>query len=91
MIVAFLLIFVPLLLVEAFFAASEISLISANYRHLRHRAEQGQRGAKFALKLLDRPERMVATCLLGSNLAEISNSILVATILIYWLGSAGES
>ncbi|MBW1992383.1 MAG: HlyC/CorC family transporter [Deltaproteobacteria bacterium] len=90
MIVAFLLIFVPLLLVEAFFAASEISLISANYRHLRHRAEQGQRGAKFALKLLDRPERMVATCLLGSNLAEISNSILVATILIYWLGSAGE-
>lgn len=90
MIVAVMLIFVPLLLVEAFFAASEISLISASYRRLRHRAEEGQRGARFALKLLDRPEKMVATCLLGSNLAEISNTILVTAVLVHWLGGAGE-
>lgn len=90
MIIALVLVFVPLLLVEAFFSASEISLISASYRRLRHRAEEGQHGAKFALKLLDRPERMVATCLLGSNLAEISNTILVTAVLLHWLGSAGE-
>jgi magnesium and cobalt exporter, CNNM family len=90
MIFALMLVFVPLLLVEAFFATSEISLISASYRRLRHRAEEGQRGAKFALKLLDRPERLVATCLLGSNLAEISNTILVTAVLLQWLGGAGE-
>lgn len=90
MIFALLIVFVPFLLVEAFFSASEISLISASYRRLRHRAEGGHRGAKFALKLLDRPERLVATCLLGSNLAEISNTILVTAVLLQWLGSAGE-
>jgi CBS domain containing-hemolysin-like protein len=90
MILALLLVFVPLLLVEAFFSSSEISLISASYRRLRHRAEKGQPGAKFALKLLDHPERLVATCLLGSNLAEISNTILVTAVLLQWLGSRGE-
>lgn len=90
MIFALLLVFVPLLLAEAFFSTSEIALISANYRRLRRRAEEGHRGAKFALKLLDRPERLVATCLLGSNLAEISNTILVSALLWQWLGATGE-
>jgi putative hemolysin len=90
MISTILLVAVPLLLVEAFFSASEISLISASYRRLRHWAEEGRRGAKFALKLLDRPERMVATCLVGSNLAEISNTIIVTALLLQWLGPPGE-
>jgi len=90
MILAVLLIFLPLLVLEGFFAASEISLISANYRRLRHRAEEGHRGARLALWLLERPERMVATCLVGSNLAEISNTILVSALLIQWLGAWGE-
>ncbi len=90
MIVAILMVFLPLLALEGFFAVSEISLISANYRRLKHRAEEGHRGARMALWLLDRPERMVATCLVGSNLAETSNTILVTALLIQWLGNWGE-
>lgn len=90
MIPALLLVFLPLLVLEGFFAASEISLISANYRRLKHRAEEGHAGARLALWLLDRPERMVATCLVGANLAEISNTILVSALLIQWLGAWGE-
>ena len=90
MILAILLIFLPLLVLEGFFAVSEISLVSANYRRLKHRAEEGHRGARLALWLLERPERMVATCLVGSNLAEISNTILVSALLIQWLGAWGE-
>ena len=90
MILAVLLIFLPLLVLEGFFAVSEISLVSANYRRLKHRAEEGHRGARLALWLLERPERMVATCLVGSNLAEISNTILVSALLIQWLGAWGE-
>lgn len=90
MIVAVLIVFLPLLMLEGFFAASEISLISANYRRLKHRAEEGHRGARLALWLLERPERMVATCLVGANLAEISNTILVTALLIQWLGAWGE-
>ncbi len=90
MILAVLLVFLPLLVLEGFFSASEISLISANHRRLKNRAEEGHRGARMALRLLKRPERMVATCLVGSNLAEISNSILVTALLIQWLGAWGE-
>jgi putative hemolysin len=90
MILTVLLVFLPLLVLEGFFSAAEISLISANHRRLTRRAEEGHRGARVALKLLRRPERMVATCLVGSNLAEISNTILVTALLIQWFGPWGE-
>ncbi|MEW6387550.1 MAG: hemolysin family protein [Thermodesulfobacteriota bacterium] len=90
MILALLMVFLPLLLVEAFFSTSEIALISASFRRLQHRAEEGHRGARLAVKLLKQPERLVATCLLGSNLAEIANTILVTAILLDWLGQTGE-
>jgi CBS domain containing-hemolysin-like protein len=91
MIIGLFLIFIPFLLLEAFFSGSEIALISANRHRLHERADQGNRGAALALKLLNAPERLVASTLLGSNLAEISNSILVTAFLIEALGDrAGE-
>ena len=90
MMVTILLIFVPLLVVEGFFATAEIALISANPRRLRFRAEEGHRGARRALKILERPERMVATCLVGANLALISNTVLVTAVLIDIWGPWGE-
>jgi putative hemolysin len=90
MIIGFFLIFIPFLLLEAFFSGSEIALISASRRRLRHWAEQGDRGAAKALKLLDRPERLVATTLLGSNLSEISNTILVTAFFLQTMGTGGE-
>jgi CBS domain containing-hemolysin-like protein len=90
MIIGFFFIFVPFLLLEAFFSASEISLISANRRRLRQWAEQKVRGAAQALKLLERPERLVATTLLGSNLSEITNTILVTAFLLETMGPGGE-
>jgi CBS domain containing-hemolysin-like protein len=90
MIISLLFIFIPFFLLEAFFSASEIAFISANRHRLLQRAEQGHRGAALALKLLETPERLVATTLLGSNLAEISNTILVSAMLIEIMGAAGE-
>ncbi len=90
MMLTILMVFLPLLLLEGFFAAAEISLISASRRRLQLRAEQGHRGAQFAVKLLGTPERLLATCLLGSNLAEISNTILVTALLLELFGPGGE-
>jgi CBS domain containing-hemolysin-like protein len=80
----------PLVIVEGFFAASEISLISANRRRLQHRAEEGYRGAKMALKLLSRPEYLLATTLLGAYMSSAANTILVTIFLLEKLGSVGE-
>jgi CBS domain containing-hemolysin-like protein len=90
MILAIAVIFLPLLVLEGFFSLAEISLISASRSRLQARAEAGQRAAKLVLKLLDRPERLVATCLIGSNLAEISNTILVTAVLLELFGPSGE-
>jgi CBS domain containing-hemolysin-like protein len=85
-----LLIFLPLLFLEGFFASSEIALVSANQHQLRHRADQGHRGAALALKLLNWPERLFATTLLGSNIAETANTVLVTALLIDYFGPSGE-
>jgi putative hemolysin len=86
----FLIFFIPLLLMEGFFAASELALISANRRRLHHRAEEGYRGAKTALKLLSRPEYMLATTLLGAYMLGAVNTILVTAFLLQVLGPTGE-
>jgi putative hemolysin len=82
--------FIPLLLLEGFFAASEISMVSANRRHLHQRAEKGYRGAKIALKLLSRPEYLLATTLLGAYMSSAANTILVTMFLLEQVGHAGE-
>ena len=78
---AVLVIFVPLLLLEAFFSGSEIALVAANRRRLQHLADKGQPGAALALKLLNKPDRLFATTLVGANLAEIGNTVLVTALL----------
>ncbi|OPX19726.1 MAG: hypothetical protein BZ151_07755 [Desulfobacca sp. 4484_104] len=83
-------IFVPLLLLEAFFSSSEIALVAANRRQLQHLADKGQRGAALALKLLNLPDWFLSTTLVGANLAEISNTVLVTALLIEFLGWWGE-
>ncbi len=85
----FLIFFIPLLLLEGFFAASEIALVSANRRRLQHRAAEGQRGAAVALKLLSKPEYLLATTLLGAYMSAAANTILVTAFFLKVLGEAG--
>ena len=85
-----LLIFIPLLLLEAFFAASEIALVSANRRRLHHRAEEGHRDARLALQLLARPEYFLATTLLGAAMAAAANTVLVTAFFLGLFGQAAE-
>ena len=85
-----LLIFIPLLLLEAFFAMAEIALVSANRRRLHHRAEEGHRDARLALKLLARPEYFLATTLLGAYMAAAVNTVLVTAFFLGLFGAAAE-
>ncbi len=82
--------FLLLLFLEGFFTSSEIALVSANHRQLQHLAENGNKGALLADKLLRFPEKLFATTLLGSNLAETVNTVLVSALLIDMYGPTGE-
>lgn len=87
---AYLLLFLLLLALEGFFTCSEIALVSANHRELQHQAENGDRRAQWATKLLLFPEKLFATTLLGSNLAETVNTVLISALLIDLYGPSGE-
>ncbi|MEW6057687.1 MAG: hemolysin family protein [Bdellovibrionota bacterium] len=70
------------LLIEGFFSGSEMALISADRLSLHKQAQLGNRGAKIALKLLAKPEHVLATTLIGTNLCMAFQATAV-TIYIY--------
>jgi Mg2+/Co2+ transporter CorB len=77
-----------LLVLSGFFSGSETALMTLNRYRLRHRAEQGHRGAQLARKLLERPDRLIGLILLGNNFVNILASSL-ATVIASKLGGEG--
>ena len=71
-----------LLGVQAFFASSEMALVSCSRLRLRHHAERGDRRAAAVLRLLGRPERFLGTTLVGVNVAVVIMST-VANAIVY--------
>ncbi len=60
-----------LTLLNAFFALSEISLVSVKRSRIEHLAEQGHLRAKTILKLLDKPENFLSSVQVGITLIGI--------------------
>lgn len=58
-----------LILINAFFAASEIAVLSANKVKLGHLADEGNKKAALLLKLTEEPSRFLATIQVGITLA----------------------
>jgi CBS domain containing-hemolysin-like protein len=57
--------------INAFFAASEVALLSVRDSRLRHLAEEGNAGAKAALALLAQPEKLLSVTQIGVTLASL--------------------
>jgi CBS domain containing-hemolysin-like protein len=75
---------------EGFFSGSEIAIISANRIRLRHRAEQGDERAQRLEKLLEAPDQLLATTLVGTNLSVVVATTLATVALIQSFGATGE-
>jgi len=78
-----------LLVASAFFSGSETALTRARRVRLRLMRKQGNRGARHADVLLHRPEKMLATILLGNNFVNIAASALATAIFVNQFGDAG--
>ncbi|MEJ2099951.1 MAG: hemolysin family protein [Desulfobacterales bacterium] len=74
------------LVIEGFFSGSEIGVVSADQIKLRHEAAKGSRGAKLALDMLKKPEWLLATTLIGTNIAVVSNTTIVTAFMIQLFG-----
>jgi CBS domain containing-hemolysin-like protein len=60
-----------IVIVNAFFASSEVALLSVRESRLKQLAEQGQAGARVALALLANPERLLSVTQVGVTLASL--------------------
>ena len=75
-----------LLACSAFFSVAETAMMASNRHRLRHLASQGDRGAKLALELLSRTDKMLGVILLGNNLLNAATATLVSVITIELFG-----
>lgn len=60
-----------LILLNGFFAMSELAIVSARRARLQRRADTGSRGAQIALELSDHPTRFLSTVQIGITLIGI--------------------
>jgi CBS domain containing-hemolysin-like protein len=79
-----------LLALQGFFSGSEIALVNADKVKLRHLARKGNRGAQLVLDQFERPERLLATTLVGTNIATVSLATLGTVSFIRLLGSGAD-
>lgn len=70
-----------LLVSEAFFSGSEIAIVAASRIKLRQRAELGHRGSKLVERMMEHPEQMLSTTLVGTNLSVVANTIIATMML----------
>ena len=75
---------------EGFFSGSEIALVNANRLKLSHQAENGNFGARMALKFLQAPEMLLGATLVGTNLCTVTGTVTTTLFMIERFGSTGE-
>src|SRR4249919_3941562 len=75
--------------VSFFFAGIEAGLLSIDPVRLRHHAKQGKASALRLERLTARPERLLITVLLITNMADICGLLLLTKLLVSSLGHSG--
>ncbi|WP_076542566.1 HlyC/CorC family transporter [Shewanella sp. UCD-KL21] len=78
-----------LILISAYFSGSETAMMTLNRYRLRHLAASGHKGAIRALKMLERPDRLIGLILIGNNLVNILASAIATIIGMRLFGDVG--
>lgn len=82
-------ILVALLFFSAFFSMSETALMSMSKIRLRHLVENHVKHAKLTQDLLDHPNQLLGTILVGNNLVNIAASAIATSVAIYFWDNKG--
>jgi Mg2+/Co2+ transporter CorB len=78
-----------LLLIGAFFSASETALTAASRGAVKAQADRGSRKAKAAMSVMEDSERMIGALLLGNNVANTLSAALTTALLTELFGARG--
>ena len=76
------LILIILLILSGFFSGSEVALVSLTKPKAQHMLDNKRPGSTYVKKLKDDPQRMLATILIGNNIANVGASALATAMMI---------
>lgn len=80
---------VILVMLSAFFSASETALMSISKIRVRHLVDAEEKGSKNLEKLLSDTDRLLSTILLGNNAVNIGASSVATSLAISFWGDTG--
>ncbi len=81
---------VILIILSAFFSASETALSSANKIRLRSMADSGSKGAERALRVIKKYDKTITTILIGNNIVNIATSSIATLLTIAIMNNINE-
>lgn len=86
-------IYIPVILfmiaLSSFFSSSETALTSVNQIRLRQRASDGDKKSMAVLKLLEKPQDLISSILIGNNIVNIASSAVATVFFTKLLGASG--
>ena len=71
---------------SAFFSSSEAAFLSLQKTRIAHLVSIGAPGAKRVARMIEQPERLLSTILLGNNLVNVAFTALVTVVTVKLLG-----
>lgn len=77
-----------LILISGFFSASETSMMALNRYRLKNKAKKSK-AARRAIKLLERPDRLLGAILVGNTFANILVSSIATVVAEHYFGNLG--
>jgi CBS domain containing-hemolysin-like protein len=81
---------IALLLLQGFFSGSEIALVHADRLKLHNLANKGNEGASRILHMFHKPEILLGTTLVGTNLSLVTLTTLGTILMIRLFGENGD-
>ena len=82
----YLIIMAVFLAFSAFFSSSEAAFLSVRRLRLRHLEATGVKGAQRVLRMVEQPEKLLPTILLGNNLVNVGFASIATALFVSLLG-----
>ncbi|MEM2934332.1 MAG: hemolysin family protein [Halobacteria archaeon] len=80
---------IALLILSAFFSASEMAIFSSNKIRMKKYAENGNKNAILIEQMFKNPERVLNTILVGNNIVNLGAAAVATAIAIDYFGDIG--
>ena len=74
------------LLLSAFFSSSEAAFLSLQRTRIAHLVTTGRKGSRRVSRMIEEPERLLSTILLGNNLVNVAFASLITVTTVSLLG-----